>query len=177
MKEFVASNGYGVVAGDGTGFRLFTPLRGEIGVGWIPEERKALREFFAAERDAELGRWRSKEHPEYVVHEHGDGRVRVMRELDGSSYSFDRESVHRFYPHCDAEVDFQRIAREFFAAHPEPKPWHDAKPGEVWVIEAADWGTKACIVDDDYFMWSGEGLPVKSEQITAGRRIWPEVRS
>lgn len=188
MAEFVASNGNTIRR---TGAGLFVG-GGSIkdGSQLLPSQVMALREFFLAERDAEMGRWRSKEHPEYVAYPHGDGRARVMHEQIGNSYSFDWEGAHRYYHPNDLEIAFQRVAREYFAAHPEPKPWHDAEPGEVWVL-------KLNTIDAEYAYVRTDGLKVTNENgdgwrnltpsvvpshlgltapaITAGRRIWPEA--
>lgn len=149
-------------------------------------EADALREFFRDERDRELGRWRSKEHPDFVAYEHGDGRVRFVRESDGISYSFDRASASWFYAEYDAEAAFQVVAREYFEAHPEPKPWQDAKPGEVWVIDFDGHTDVVCrVLSASRFTNSGHGfMPLEPSSyhavgtfapaVTAGRRIWPE---
>lgn len=70
----------------------------------------------------------------------------------------------------------QRALREFFAAHPEPKPWHEAKPGEVWEL-THDGNLGAWHVNGGgkEFFAPGALLDIDNEDITAGRRIWPEV--
>lgn len=171
MSEFVASNGVGVRV-DATNGDLEILGSGGSASDWDfvvnSAGTDALREFFLAERDAESGRWRSKEHPEYVVYKLTNSLIRVTNEATGEAVTFTQKVA------TGASASHS-VAREFFAARPVSKPWHDAQSGEVWVIEAADWGTNACIVDVDYFTWAEHALPVKSEQITAGRRIYPEV--
>jgi hypothetical protein len=147
---------------------------------WLtPWEVKAVREFFRAEEDERLGRWRWPENPDYVVypiiepaHEIAFGSdlsVMILHEptgvLKGYCRAEDQGGRDREYP--DA-------ARAYFDAHPEPKPWHDAKEGEVWALRFED--------DDDEFAafkygtrWkSTEGGWPNEDLITAGRRIWPK---
>lgn len=129
MTEFVASNGV-TIRGKTTGYQRVQLIYSDgsnaldSDIDWLDEaDLAALREFFQHERDIELERWRSKEHPEYVVYLHDDDRVRVVRESDGVSYSWNRLSVTLPYGQGCAELQFQPVAREFFAAHPEPKPF------------------------------------------------------
>jgi len=141
----------------------------------------ALSELAWAERDASLGRWRSKEHPDYVVYVI-DSRVRVLEESTGMSYGFDRATAE-FPDYCRAGYDthaerrFQRVARAYFGAHPEPKPWHNAKPGEAWLITidgyAHEW---AAVVEESglFRTKDGQGWTRDHEQITAARPLWPE---
>lgn len=185
MSEFVASNGSGV--GYATNGVVYLATPDMIGKTYLSSgETDALREFFRDERDRELGRWRSKGHPDFIAYEHGDGRVRFVRESDGVSYSFDRATVDRFYLEYEAEVAFQVVAREYFEAHPEPKPWQDAKPGEVWVIDFDGHTDVVCrVLSASRFTNSGHGfIPLELSSypavgtfapvVTAGRRIWPE---
>ena len=141
------------------------------------ETTEALRAFFQAERDEELGRWRDPENPNIVVYAlsmvDGEDRcIRLLNELSGATW-----------------LDWGRVAlpgpaSRYFAAHPqpEPKPWVDAKPGEVWALTYAGIEETAWVAD---FTW---GAPPRFRQfknllnpiftndkhITAGRRIWPE---
>ena len=144
------------------------------------ETTEALRAFFQAERDIELGRWRDPENPDYAVYrtpeeDDEDGRcVRVLDESSGESW-----------------LEWERLflsgpSIRYFAAHPEsepePKPWEEAKPGEVWALTYAGIEETAWVAD---FTW---GAPPRFRQfknlltpiftndkhITAGRRIWPE---
>ena len=131
-----------------------------------------------AERDAALGRWRSVEHPDFVAYDHGDGRIRFLRELDGVSYSFARDSMSIRYPAECAEFFFLVVAREFFEAHPEPepKPWLDAQPGEVWLLTVnGDDSRIVTLIGFDFRDFHGDYILLRSDSITAGRRIWPEV--
>ena len=87
----------------------------------------ALREYFQAERDDALGRWRDTENPDMVCFPVvGDlDAVWVVYEGDGSRYHATRTDWERIRPHYVSET-----ARRYFQAHPEPKPrpWEEAKP-------------------------------------------------
>lgn len=156
-----------------------------------PEMISTLREFFLHERDQELGRWRWPENPDYVVypvidpaHEMAFGRdlsVMVFHEptgvLKGYCRDEDQGGNSREYPNA---------ARAYFAAHPEPKPWHDAKPGEVWVLTYRSPSARetsnnvmTCVDDggnisffNDYRLHT-----VRYTGIESARRIWPEESS
>lgn len=175
MSEFVASNGIRVrvekafgdleMIGAGGPHRSWEFVVNSAGV-------EALREFFLAERDVELGRWRSKEHPECVVLVNCQKQATVVSEKTGAmSRPFGRGEFPGTYG------EFANIAAEFFAAHPEPKPWHDAQPGEVWVLTISGETLAHEVGADGRFKKVGGILstPLRFPAITAGRRIWPEV--
>ncbi|HWU47810.1 MAG TPA: hypothetical protein VN133_13720 [Humibacter sp.] len=65
--------------------------------------------------------------------------------------------------------------------HFEHKPWHDAKPGEIWVLEIAGTGSPRAwqITDRRSHFWAlGVGYhAVTARDILSGRRIWPEDAS
>lgn len=140
--------------------------------GW---EIAALREYFEHERDEQLGRWRWPENPDYVVYPRGDGAVAVLyeRHAEGGILYRRGDPVH------DMEGE---AARAYFDAHPEPKPWHDAKPGEVWAL-SVEGEEIACIVTPCGPDFEPVAHPVwatlarGSDRITSGRRIWPEATS
>ena len=132
-------------------------------------EGVALREFFQHERDKELGRWRWPEKPDYVVYPTSVlTRVCVLHETKSPGVEWvDAEDGGLRY-------DYQKAAKAYFAAHHEPKPWHDAKPGEVWELRVL------CGPPNPYgvsgsgeFRHAQDGDIVRAE-ITDGRRIWPE---
>lgn len=140
-----------------------------------------LREYFLAERDHDLGRWRDPENPDYVVYEKkadasvGEPGVRVVHEVTGRSRDVDRRVIENL----GSSTRFDEVAYNYFAAHPKPKPWHDANPGEVWVLTYG--GEETAHVWTD--RWAGPGHAFVSDRaivesddpdITAGRRIWPE---
>lgn len=177
MDEFKASNG-ATVSRDIAGGVKATPPAGAI--IWLPSmSATALREFFQHERDKELGRWRWPENPEYVVYrkpgaDDEDGRAALV--LDERTGVAPRRWERGF----DSGV-FGQAARAYFDAHPEPKPWHNALPGEVWVIttaESEEIAVRACIQNEkptfEYIANVATKIGVTDEQITSGRRIWPE---
>lgn len=72
----------------------------------------AFRAFFQAERDEELGRWRSLEDPECTVYSDEDGEVMVLDEMGITLSSIITPAdAQRF--HSTNHL----IAREYFAAH------------------------------------------------------------
>lgn len=131
-----------------------------------PAATFALDEFFQAKRDAELGRWRWPENPDYVVYPRSDGVVLVLfeRNSEGGILYRRGDPVH------DMESE---AARAYFGSHHEPKPWHSAKQPEVWVLTHVKGETGAFIVDGNRFESGPWSLPLDSASITEGRRIWP----
>ena len=177
MDKYTASNGVGV--------RIDSPyLDIKDGVSWrgIAGSREliALREFFAQERDEELGRWRWPENPDYVVYLDGKGSrrsVTIFKESTGGIVIGIGEQF--LLTVADDGSEYRSAARAYFDAHPERKPWHDAKPGEVWVIEATgdgtdtDTGGRAWVLNSGAFMFQDESF-VFAHDIADARRIWPE---
>lgn len=137
------------------------------------ETTEALRAFFQAERDEQLGRWRDPENMDMVAYrtpEDDDGCGRCILLLDENT--------------GDNHWEWERIAcsgsgLRYFEAHPdvEPhKPWHDAKPGEIWEIGLLELGPSACLVTEGDFVEISKRFEVAigSSLIESGRRIWPE---
>lgn len=179
MDEFKASNGI-VIRRNADQEHPLTVTS----LGLLPRSVDALREFFLHERDEQLGRWRWPADPDYVVypkHPDGGGRpdsFRVFQESTGNTWSYDLEHLR------DTKGEPWDAARAYFDAHPEPKPWHDAKEGEVWVVTKEDTeGEFAAVVSDPRvtgctsFDAAAISFPVTDPRITAGRRIWPQVKS
>jgi hypothetical protein len=141
---------------------------------WMkPDELGALREFFRAEEDERLGRWRWPTDPALVVYPSRADWVTVVSETDGVASRFRPEDV-------DVALTLNaRAARAYFDAHPEPKPWHDAEPEEVWILTIDGEEVLALIDEDREFHHRSQRRfrSVLDESITAGRRIWPEVTS
>ena len=145
-------------------------------IALITADFEAAREFFQAERDEQLGRWRDPENPDMVCYPvAGDlDAVWVMYEGAGSRYYVTRTGWELTRPQYASET-----AGRYFQAHPEPKPWHGAEGREVWEI-TVNGEELLCRSNSD-----GDFTPVfghhhwatisnGSREITAGRRIWPE---
>lgn len=135
----------------------------------------AIREFFRAEEDERLGRWRWPDDPEYVVYA-VDEVLTVIDETDGSHQTF--SAVNRIR-NAVSPNKWHRAAAAFLDAHPGPKPWHDAKPDDVWILTIDGEEVPALIDGDREFHHRSHHRfrSVLDESITAGRRIWPEVSS
>lgn len=182
MDKFEASNGR-VVGTSVDHFDHVSILFGDGGSGWkftmSAAEFAALREFFQALRDEELGRWRYPADPRYVVYGgYSPGAekrlARVINEQAGvSSLFYDGDGYGR---------DESEIATAYFEAHPERKPWEDAKHEEVWLLTVnGDTGPFLADQDSDspvaaFVAANGTRIArYDREQITAGRRFYPEV--
>lgn len=137
---------------------------------------EARKEFYQHLRDKELGRWRDPEDANMVAYrvpesDDKDGRaVRVIDELTGT-----------YAPLWERDVkpperrSMYATAARYFEAHPEPKPWHDAKPGEAWVLAAHDDADEYPYVTDSNGRFIDENFVThKPEDFSSGRRIWPE---
>lgn len=190
MTEFTASNGVEVRFVDtGIGQRMVlkdldpaqTLLhRAEYIESWLdPRQWEAAREFFRDEEDKRLGRWRYTHEDGHVALVYPDAydpdRFNVVVEETGRSVSLTRNQP--------AHQDWRSPLDAYFDAHPEPKPWHDAKPGELWVIRLSDSPEIGVSVEhfppgvDVFQVPDGESISITRPSITAGRRIWPEVSS
>ena len=141
------------------------------------ETTEALRAFFQAERDEELDRWRDTENPDYVVYP-GSINLDWVVVLDESTGGTD--VVFRQSRKPTKNSDFRLVADRYFATHldPEPRPWEEAKPGEIWEIGLLELGPSACLVTEgDFVEISGRfEVAIGSSLIESGRRIWPEPR-
>lgn len=62
--------------------------------------------------------------------------------------------------------------REFFQHEANYRPWHDAKEGEVWVLDLTNGQTHPAIFQADAFRDTGGSWTVN--EITSARKIWPE---
>lgn len=143
--------------------------RGSVMIGnasWPAIERAVL-----AKRDDELGRWRSKEHPEYVVYPKED-YVWVVNEVEPGMVSYPVR------PGDTNESPYAEVAREYFDS---TKPWLAAKPGEVWELTYGGAATAHVVTGG----WNGPKewrfiadravVGFDDPDITAGRRIYPEA--
>lgn len=184
MNDFTASNGMEIthdpdrLVVERLGMSRRTVL--------TPPEFSALREYFIAKEDERRGRWRWPENPDYVVYPQPDEAFErmfgpgldlvILRESDGMTKGYVR-TEDQGGPPMAHRVDHMLAARAYFDAHPEPKPWHEAKSGEVWLLKARD-AEEIWYVRKGHFRdIDGLGLrmPLDNAIITAGRRIWPEV--
>ena len=137
------------------------------------EEMDELRAHLQAERDEQLGRWRDPKNPDMVVYPIPGNldAVWVMYEGNGAEYMRERNQVFYAGDKCS------EVARRYFEAHPEPKPWDAAQPDEVWVLTDGDRSEVfRCGEHGLYQLKTGDPLsrvfPILT--VTAGHRIWPE---
>lgn len=190
MKDYTAKNGAVVKPHNhGSGVTL-------DGIEIMRSELDALREYFGAEEDERLGRWRHPDHPHIYARpmNYNPNIIGIVRDTeDGLAYGqFTRGQESRLDP-------MTIVAAAYFEAHPEPKPWHDAKPGEVWSIEgvsadrdapkAPNGGSIALCYEDAtgpmpqmWFVYGDGGasdyLEIEDRKITAGTRLYsPEEGS
>lgn len=139
----------------------------------IPEaEAEALARFFQAERDAVLGRWRDPENSDVVVY-----RRQECDDHHGRCAAVLNEAAMTVTYEWERDQGIDESARRYFAAHPEPKPWHDAKPGEAWVITVGGTEMPALVArktheDPLVFKTGFFEHDLTSPRITAGRRVW-----
>jgi len=179
MNNFTASNGMVISPDEDGDLRVLSPS-GRNTLDQAPfldgDDIEALREFFQAEADEHLGRWRWAQEPEFVAYWNPVLRhLTVVYEPAGGSTVFEPDSM-RPEPLGGKPA---AVARAYFDAHPEPKPeWHDASEGEVWELQTKA-GTGAWFVNGNYFQ-STETLTniAKTDAgIISGRRIFPVVSS
>lgn len=171
MEQFTASNGVPLRRTSHGYLSFSTDVDLGVVTGITVDQEAALREFFQHERDEELGRWRWPEKPNFVVYAEGDGAHSVVNENTGSSLMSTRGGVRNYHDeHADA-------ARAYFEAHPERKPWEDAKDGEIWLVN----GTSPAVVrrcadgSRAYFEGTDPSNPWghAAEHAESARRIWP----
>ena len=137
---------------------------------------EALREYFQAERDEELGRWRDPQNPDWICYGRGSSRdtVHVINEYDGLPYMRERDQV------AYADSEFSEVAQRYFDTHPEPKPWDAAQPDcdEIWVLTIHGCEQPVYVTEfggePAFQVPGGETMSLSHSAITAGRRVWPE---
>lgn len=170
MDKFTASNGVEVK-------RRRNEVMFSDDSSILAPEEQALREFFQAERDEELGRWRWPENPDYVVYRFASRNVRVLRESIGKSLEYMDEGAWPSNP-----SDYSAAARAYFEAHPESKPWDDAVAGEIWALTLDDGVEHDVFIHEDRITGGRDGVSAGGAYfdiddgagITSARRIWPE---
>ena len=190
MEKFEAKNGLQIEADLGPVVRIWegssrykenNRLRGFSYLN--DRDVEALREFFQHERDQELGRWRWPENPDYVVYKAPAGeRVPDARHVTVSNES-NGEAAWLFEVGSGGvsggDSWARDAARAYFTAHPEPKkPWHDAKPGEVWVITTRNVANEVAVQRTLGGRWQyNDGMLFGDGELVleSARRIWPEV--
>ncbi|WP_315637306.1 MULTISPECIES: hypothetical protein [Microbacterium] len=165
---FKASNGYTLDVGAGS-IEVFNRA-GETRHVLGKYSMDSLREFFRHERDEELGRWRWPDNPDFVVYPRGESGVHVLDE--GSGIGAARFIQRNGDPH-NPTAEYQ-AAYAYFEAHPERKPWHDAKTGEIWVITVEGEESAWTVNNEDRFENPDSTYELTNPHITAARRLWPE---
>ena len=136
----------------------------------------ALREYFEAERDIELGRWRFPDAPRFVVYplpavSGHDRGLRVVDESDGTSV-YIGENANRPFD------QWQKIAAAYLEAHPYEKPWRDESLiGDVWEITVKGVERAAILGNNgDWLLGDGHTIATNAGRdeniITAGRLIY-----
>ena len=186
MNEFTASNGVSV---ETSGNRISVGCSGSThpdGHQLSISETQALREFFQHERDEDLGRWRHPDDHDYVVYPNPDEAFArmfgpnldlvVLRESDGMTKGYVRDE-DQGGPPMDHRVGHILAARAYFEAHPERKPWHDARPEEVWLTGSGLHEFVAIVGYDGKFRFADGSDMAVTEEFVTGRRIWPEDAS
>lgn len=180
MNEFTASNGVTVI--EHPEYISARSERGDLFIGgnllghalkqYVDHKLATAR----AEEDERLGRWRWPENPDYVVYEtrNVNGDHKVIRESDGHGTLWGRDME----PAPLSSNCLEAAACAYFDAHPEPKPWYDAQPGEVWVITTSNVGEERAVqvTPQRTFQYNDaiDDFPLTYEAIQSARRIWPE---
>ena len=172
MNEFITKNGHRVRQFP-AGNVAITNALGNLVHGstcdlpsWAAE---AAAEFFEHEKDVELGRWRDPEILDWVVYPidvHGDVRkIGVMNELDRRTFIIrENESI--------TGASFREVAGRWFDAHTAPPPWHNAKPGEVWLVTYRGTEDPYRVTDYGTLYSRGAELSLHDEYIEGARLIW-----
>lgn len=186
MEQYTASNGITVTRRPDASGLKFAANGSSLDLGLLTgvtkDQSEALREFFRAEEDERLGRWRWPENPDYVVYPDGTSR-RVVRDSDGQSMQVSLHDRKVMETYLDSYVG---AARAFDVAHPEPKGWRGAEPGEVWDLDLEVGGVRAVTVAS----WGADGpvtvfrnpytegeTRLDDDGIRDARRVWPEEAS
>lgn len=162
MNDFTASNGITVVEQPGGGFYIGDTCRAENVYA------QALREFFRAEEDARLGRWRWPENPDYVVYPMIEGLHRVIQESTGESRPRNGLVGHDLWG--DA-------ACAYHETHPEP--WEqDPRIGDIWEFVLVSGGKPIVAVlravNGGEWRWAATDNIADLSNVQSARRIYPE---
>lgn len=183
MTEFTASNGVTLHPHDS---RVDVNCSGSAhpdGHKLSVKETEALREFFQHERDEELGLWRSPSDPTWTA---------VRRNTTIYFQNEDHERSFHFVPKLEGSIrawssDLQALAYEYIEAHPERKPWEEAKPGEVWLFRGKGDIKPSAFMKSHVGWTNSEAVVVQRDpalpyggtrdESFEPRRIWPEDAS
>jgi len=184
---FTASNGVEIeISEDG-----YLLGKGDYGSGPTyatagPEGIDTLREYFQHERDVELGRWRDPENPHMVAYPStaeatGKTIIRVVNERDGSGDAYTNKSIAIRLGGSKEPNGHDCTAFSYFAAHPEPKPWEDARLNELWVLTihgeeraaSVGWRSIGGDIDGLYFTTAHEEYARSDQRIETARKVWP----
>lgn len=181
-EEFTASNGLtlgvdnlnGKVRwrhGDDSEWRYVGEMTN--GLGHKSNVWNAIEEWVRAKEDERLGRWRDPERSHltaYPTAGYETDEITILDEQDAECYTITREAAEK-----GRGGWWLPTARAYFDAHPEPKPWHDAAEGEVWILMFPN-TPHAWFVNGDYFQSTKTltNIAKTDPGITAGRRIYPE---
>jgi hypothetical protein len=173
MDKFTASNGGIVETEEG-----WLQVSGSGSEYIDPRAVPTLREFFQAERDEELGRWRPEGRRDVWALADSDdpNRVLVVSDTLSTFATWTRDGIHQT---SDNGGWAGAIARAYFDAHPERKPWEGAQPGEIWVLtlegDEVAYQCTSSFAGHVYFGGADDTIELNSTMITAARRIWPEM--
>ena len=193
-KKFIApTNKHEITVLDAGAMRISMPGMDYVR-GYEPTNLQAgrvysLREYFLSERDTELGVWRwvSSTGKHYLVRKLGYGdQFRVVSEEHMEQLDW-RPEEYNMETHQASEM--VKAIRAYLDAHPEPKPWHDAKPGEVWLFKGStDPGPLPFVFSPTDNLWINPAGHRLNEKYTEDRpygysldpnfeprRIWPET--
>ncbi|HLS01115.1 MAG TPA: hypothetical protein VK054_03920 [Beutenbergiaceae bacterium] len=164
---FTASNGVRIKANPSMPWRYMD--------GYCPgtDLDTAMAEYYQHRRDVELGRWRDPENPYMVCYPFGPKVVRVLDETAGLRWDINRHDEDGYLP---TTSDVREAAARYFEQHPEPKPWHNAQDGELWVLTidggqegALAWRTPA----HAQFETATGTIDATDTRITHATRVWP----
>lgn len=149
------------------------------------KDLEEMREHFRRERDTELGRWRHPDHPDYVVYPQAaredNPRCLVLHEPTGETNLITRRQVTSGVISV-SQADI--VALAYFAAHEAPKPWHDAAPGEIWLLTFTDQFTDETYTIPAQILTSGKflpcqhrghqpcAIPLDSHRIVDAKQLW-----
>lgn len=181
-EKFTASNGVEVEFDDERGRFRFTEGDKAHDVWTDHAMNDALREYFLHEQ----GVWRDLETGALVV------RTPWKDDHDGRAVAIIGEGILASgrWEKLSGGPTIDGIKGRYFAAHSEPKAWHDAVEGEVWELEVEGvddringknvWTVRRHTRPDGTIFrpvktCSVDFIGVKATAIKSGRRIYPEA--